>query len=250
MTAEKWFSIPMRRSDARLELFCFPHAGGGASVYFPWSKGLAGHPIEVAALKLPGRESRVKEPPCADLRTTVEAIGRALPLGERPFAFFGHSSGARVAFEVTRWLRDRGLKLPVHLFVSGATAPNVPRTHPPLYMIESEEVFLTEVSSRYGGIPKMVMEHDELRGLVAPALRADLSMHERYVYEDAAPLPVDITGYGGGQDRSVSEEGLERWREQTTRAFASRIFPGDHFYLHDQRDALLADLIARLQNVI
>lgn len=253
MTDTSWFSIPTRRPSAKVQLLCFPHAGGGASAFFPWSKALAGHPIEVAALRLPGREGRLREPAQADLTRIVEAIVTALALvRDRPFALFGHSSGARLAFETARRLRALGHGLPVHLFVSGAPAPNVPRTGPTLHHIRDEATFLNEVSSRYGGIPDVVMEHAELRSLIAPALRADLEMHERYVYQDAPPLAIPITAYGGEQDTTVSPDGLARWGEQTTGQFSTRMFTGDHFFLHEQRDALLADVIARLtaQNVI
>lgn len=247
MTSETWFSIPMPRPAADLRLVCFPHAGGGASAFFPWSKALAGYPIEVAAVRLPGRESRLREPACADLGAIVDALVLALQsLPDRPFAFFGHSAGARVAFETTRKLRGLGRRLPLHLFVSGAMAPNVPHSGPLLHAIPDQDTFLSEVSGRYGGIPSLVMDHTELRNLIAPALRADLEMHERYVYRAESPLPIDITAYGGQQDASVSLEGLARWREQTAAHFSSRIFPGDHFFLNEERDALLADVIARL----
>lgn len=247
MTAGTWLAIPMPRPAAKVQLICFPHAGGGASAFFPWSKALAGHSVEVAALKLPGRESRLREPASADLSEIVAAIVTALaPVGERPLAFFGHSSGARLAFETVRRLRELGRRLPVHLFVSGASAPNVPRTGAPLHLIRDEATFLNEVSRRYGGIPETVMEHLELRSLIAPALRADLEMHERYVYQDAPPLPIPITAYGGEQDTTVSPDGLARWREQTTGQFTTRMFTGDHFFLNERRDALLEDVIARL----
>lgn len=253
MTADTWFAIPTPRPAAIVRLVCFPHAGGGASAFFPWSKALAAHPVEVAALKLPGREGRLREPACADLCEIVAAIVGALPpVGDRPIAFFGHSSGARMAFETARRLRALGRRLPLHLFVSGASAPNVLRTGPPLHLIRDETAFMNAVSRRYGGIPETVMQHVELRSLVAPALRADLTMHERYVYQDAPPLPIAITAYGGEQDAAVSPDGLGRWQEHTTNRFASRMFAGDHFFLNQHRDALLADVIARLtaQNVI
>jgi len=234
-----------------MQLICCPHAGGGPSTYSPWARALADYPFEVAAAHLPGRETRAGEPPARDLDVIIGALCDAIEArGDRRFALFGHSMGAVVAFEVARRLRDRGAPAPAHLFVSGAPAPQLPRVDPGLRFIDDDSAFLAAVADNYGGVPRIVLERAELRGGEVAALRADLALTETYVYRDAPPLDCGIVAYGGDADPIVGGERLTAWQAQTTGAFSSRRFAGDHFYLNRARDALLADLTSRLQPLL
>ena len=103
MPASSW--VVCTKSHARLRLFCFPYAGGGASIYHPWSKRLSGD-VEICPLYLPGRENRLREPCFKRLSSLVEELTDALThFMDVPFAFFGHSMGALISFEVARRLR-------------------------------------------------------------------------------------------------------------------------------------------------
>jgi surfactin synthase thioesterase subunit len=139
--------------------------------------------------------------------------------------------------------------LPVHLVVSGAPAPDVVRATPTLHRIVGDDAFLQAVAHAYGGVPAAVLQHKELRALVAPALRADLRMHERYVYTDAPPLPCPITAFGGLSDVSVSEDWLRGWARHTAADFDWKMFAGDHFYLHEgrTRSTVLQALLERVR---
>ncbi len=244
------FHVPIPRPDAAARLLCFPHAGGAASAFVPWARALGDRPIEIAAAQLPGRGDSVHEPPCADLDRVVSALADATePLADRPYAFFGHSLGALVAFELARRLRDRGAGGPAHLFVSGAFAPQIPSGTAPLRFIEGDTAFLEAVAARYGGVPKIVLEHADLRNALVPALRADLALTETYTYRAAPRLTCPITAYAGASDPIVSEERLDGWREHTTGEFTCRLFAGHHFYLNRERDALIADITRRLFRV-
>ena len=244
------FSTPAPKAGARATLFCFPHAGGSAAVFTPWSRALADKPIEIIAAQLPGRDG-ADDPPSADLASIIhplaETIGAHL---RRPYALFGHSLGALVAFELARALRDHGAPLPACLFVSGAFPPQLPATATPLRFIDDDVAFLEAVAARYGGVPRIVLEQAELRTAMVPALRADLALTETYVYRPGAPLACPIVAYAGDSDPVVSGEQLEHWREQTSGTFACRIFDGHHFYLNRARDALLADLTVRLLRLV
>lgn len=246
--AGQWLSVPFPKPDARVRLFCVPFAGGGASAFYTWSRALRERPIDVCAVQLPGRENRLRETPLTSLGAAVDAIGDAVrPLTDIPYAIFGHSMGALLAYELSRRIVAAGEPRPVHLFVSGAQAPDVPADQPPLHVVSDDDAFVRAVAERYGGIPPMVMQNDELKRLVLPALRADLTMTESYCFEPgSAPLPVDITAYAGAADERASEEKVVRWRDRTAGRFAYRIFEGDHFFLTGAREVLLADVTTRL----
>jgi medium-chain acyl-[acyl-carrier-protein] hydrolase len=229
---------------ARARLFCFPYAGGGASVYRPWAAALAPS-IEVVGVQLPGRESRFTEPafdrvgPLLDalLPAILQEIERlATPPSARPFAFFGHSLGALVGFELCRRLRAAGARLPLRLFVSGRSAPQLPLEEEPLHALPDADLIAGLV--RYNGTPAAVLADAELMELVLPSVRADFAIHETYAYASEPPLNLPITAFGGEDDDTVALSHLDGWRAQTSHGFRRQMFPGDHFYLNDAQAAL------------
>ena len=126
-----WLVCPQQRSHPQLRLFCFAYAGGSAWIFRPWAKQLPTTNIEICAIELPGRGKRLVEPALTDLATIVESLGpQLLPLLDLPFAFFGHSMGALVAFELCRWLRSAVQLAPKHVWISAARAPHLPIPQP------------------------------------------------------------------------------------------------------------------------
>jgi surfactin synthase thioesterase subunit len=226
----------------RRRLFCFPFAGGGASFYTGWEPGLPAG-VAVQAVQFPGRENLLRESPISDLMLLVEAAAAAIkPVTTFPYAFFGHSLGALVAFELVRKFRREGVTAPSALVVSAHGAPQCPRDYPPLYQ-QPDERFLRAMALRYpGGIPDAFLRDPELVRLFSRTLRADYRALAEYRYRDDSPLPCPITACGGEEDNHVPLAALARWNEQTTGAFRLHTYPGDHFYIRPQRHRLLADL--------
>lgn len=236
-----WFGSP---DSAKLRLFCFPYAGGGASVFSTWPHGL---PLEiaVAGMQLPGRESRVAEEPFTRLAPLLEAIVADLsPPLDPPFAFFGHSMGALIAFELTRHLRRQGAPLPIHLLLSADRAPHLPSRSAPIHHLETGE-FLTELR-RLNGTPETVLANRELMEFLVPALRADFAICETYVYSPEDALDCPISCFGGRGDSEATREELIEWCLHTRGPFALHMLPGDHFYLHHSRQILLKAILREL----
>jgi medium-chain acyl-[acyl-carrier-protein] hydrolase len=243
-----WVVIPKPTPAAKLRLFCFPYAGGGASLFYTWPRALPPE-VEVCAVQLPGREGRLSEKPFSDVRPLVDTLAEALtPWMDRPFAFFGHSNGALMAFELTRRLRRDGRRGPVHLFVSGRPAPQTPLRDPPVHGLPEPE-FLQELR-RFKGTPEEILQNAEIMEILSPMLRADFAISETYQYYDERPLAVPISAYGGRQDGEVPEPDVEAWREQTSGAFHMRMFPGDHFFLNGDRAMVLEELSRELRGVL
>ncbi len=243
-----WLVFPRPNPQARLRLFCFPYAGGGATVYRTWPAELPPD-VEVCAIQPPGRESRLREKPFERLQPLIEDLGPVLlPYLNMPFVFFGHSLGALVCFEIARYLRRRGMALPEHLFVSGRPAPHLPLPRPPIHALPKQE-FVTELQS-YNGTPAEVLQHEELMELLIPILRADFAVNETYAYTLEAPLACPMSVFGGLKDSITDEETLDAWREHTMGPFVRRMFPGDHFYLNAGRTLLLQVLSAELNNIL
>ncbi len=232
-----WVFASRPNPQARLRLFCFPHAGGGASFFRSWI-GILPPDIEVCPVQLPGRENRLKEPPFDQFTPLIHALVEGLsPYLTLPFAFFGHSMGALISFGLARQLRIENLPVPMHLFVSAYRAPQIPNTEPPLHQLP-ESAFVKKLLG-FNGTKQEVMENDELRQFLLPILRADFAVCETYSHTAEEPLTCPITVFGGAQDSRVSHDYLAAWREQTSSYFTLRKLPGDHFYLQNMRSPLL-----------
>jgi len=168
----------------------------------------------------------------------VEALAHEVgPYLDKPFAFFGHSMGALIALELTRWLRRNHKRMPVHLFVSGRRAPHIPDPVEPAWDLPEQE-FIDRVR-QLNGTPHDVLDHPELMQLIIPFLRADFAACETYEHQPEPPLACPITVFGGVDDEEVSCEHLEPWREHTTSAYRLHLFPGDHFFVQTAQAELL-----------
>lgn len=230
-------------------LFCFHHAGGNAMAFRLW-QGALPEGLELAAIQLPGRSNRLREPPVDRVEPMVEAVAEAISnFQDLPYVFFGHSMGALLAFEVARAIASAGHNLPQQLFLSSHKPPHLPRPNRDIHQLD-DDAFLAELDSRYGGVPAEILEHRDLLDLLLPALRADVTALETFVAADRTPIACPITALGGERDRSAGFEQLEAWRGYTTGAFVVRQFPGGHFYLNDFRDDIIAEVARALSPLI
>jgi len=248
MNTNSWFVTLKPNPRARLRLFCFPYAGSGVMIYHNWAEQLPSD-VEVYLARLPGREGRLREAPLTRLTQLVHLLNAEIrPLLNKPFAFFGHSMGAVIAFELARILRRESGIEPQHLFISGRRAPQLPRDEPITYHLPETEFI--EAVRNLNGTPTEVLDHPELMNLMIPLLRADFEVCQTYSYVPGAPLSCDMTIFGGLQDPDVPRESLVGWSEQTTGACSVRMLPGDHFFLHSSQALLLRVISRELQSLM
>jgi medium-chain acyl-[acyl-carrier-protein] hydrolase len=175
----------------------------------------------------------------------VRLAGEALaPYLDKPFAFFGHSMGALIGFELAHHVvRAYGVQ-PLHLFVSGRCSPQT--KNDPIDLQQSDSA-LPEMLRRYNGTPDEVLEDPELMELVLPVLRADLALCKSYVYTPQPPFSFPITAFGGLGDHRIPRHCIEGWREHTSGSFSLRMLPGDHFFINSARLPLLAAISGELE---
>ncbi|MFN2136957.1 MAG: thioesterase II family protein [Candidatus Promineifilaceae bacterium] len=246
MSAAPWFVQLVSPETAPALLVCFPHAGGSVAHFRGLAQALSGA-YEVWAVNMPGHGARWAERAPDDM---VALAGRLadelLPVVQsegqetRPFAFLGHSLGARLAFEVARCLRRRGERLPACLFVAACAAPQV-RPVGRTWHTLADDALLAELA-QYNGLPAELLAEPELLALFLPALRADLSMFETAVYTPEAPFAFPICALGASSDPLVDVQGLAAWREQTTGLFRLAVLAGDHFFLQKEAAATAAEI--------
>jgi medium-chain acyl-[acyl-carrier-protein] hydrolase len=232
-----------RRRPA-LNLVCFPHAGGCASLFRDWADVLP-EDINLLAVQLPGREDRWGEPPHTEVRPLVAEVAADLaPYLDRPFAVFGHSLGALLAFEVCCHLEKNQSQAPVSLFASAAPTPSSRKRTRRFHLLPDAQ--LVSELHKMGGIPHTILKNPELLLLMLPTLRADFKLYETQMRPSGEVLGAPIMAFGGALDRQVSWVDLQGWRRHTVRYLGARMFPGGHFFIHQNRDHLLRVITAAL----
>ncbi len=239
-----WFPYRRERPDAAARLFCLHYAGGSALTYRAWC-ALAPAELEVCPVQLPGRDERRAEPPFRRMHEVVEALADAIePLSDLPFGLFGHSMGARIAFELVRTLRARRAPMPGQLFVSGSRAPHVPSGGTDLHRLD--DAALVEELRRMGGTPEDILDDPDTAATLLGLVRADFELLETYRFAGDDRLDCDITAFRGAGDAFATLEGMQAWEPLTNGRFAMRTFPGNHFFLQPNGRAILTETGVRL----
>jgi medium-chain acyl-[acyl-carrier-protein] hydrolase len=233
MSENPWF-LPVQRPDvpARVRLFCLPFAGGSASMFKPWQTGLPAD-VEVVPVQPPGRENRLSEAPFDRMDPLVDALATVIATRlDAPFALFGHSMGALVAFELADALRERHGVTPTHLLMSGRRPPHLPNIVPPLSRLGDDDV-VHALSHYYEALPPILTERSHLLRAFLPTLRADMAVLDEHVWRPRAPMPCPITVLAGVSDPAVPPGDLRHWEQHTTIGCRVKLFPGGHFFLRD-----------------
>ena len=228
----------------RLRVICFPYAGAGAAVFRQWADDLPDD-IELCIPCLPCRDARQDEPPATAMAPLVAALAEGLRrLPDLPYALFGHSMGALVAFDLAHELAAMGPP-PMHLFASAQRGPSLPYPVRPIFAL-SDADFLAAVLDRYQSIPEPLRREPEMMSLLLRRLRGDFTLAEDYRYRGDSRLDCPITAFGGLEDRLVGREQLQAWSLETSAGFDLQMLPGGHFFVNDARPSMLAIIRERL----
>jgi surfactin synthase thioesterase subunit len=244
----RWFVCSHIHPESDTRLFLFPYAGGGPSAFGKWLGKLPPN-IEGYIAHYPGRGSRSRESAICSLTVLVERLGQAIkPLLDRPYAFFGHSLGAMVAFELARQLREQKLPQPQALFVSACGAPHLDDPHPPIHT-SSDSEFIRSLQ-QLNGIPSEILDYPGAMQLFLPMLRADFEAAETYHYDSSQPpLECPTLAFGGLDDPVVDRERLEGWASHTNSHFRSHYFPGDHFFINTAKEMVIQCIVDEIETL-
>ncbi|MEU4173853.1 alpha/beta fold hydrolase [Streptomyces sp. NPDC026589] len=222
--------------EAPLRLFCFHHAGGTASIYNGWDRALAPG-ISVVPVQLPGRERRVREPRVVDLGTLVTQLQHHLgPHLDAPYALYGHSMGALVAYALTRARHAAGQRLPDRLLVGAYPAPH---RQPVLTGTrDMTEEQLSELLVDIGGMSPLLLQYPEWRTAALELIRDDLQICHRHRHTTAPPLPCPVDALTGTEDPLLTRAQAAEWADHAGGEFAVHGIPGGHLFLRDSAAAV------------
>ena len=232
--------------NTKIRLFCFPFAGGSASSFQTWVNHCPSQ-IELCRIQLPGRENRIQETPITSLKSLINQLTPVIkPYLDQPYAFFGHSMGALISFELTRELAKHQQRMPQHLFMSGFRSPQLPNADLPIHRL-ADQLFL-DALRRYQGTPETVLNNSDLMAVYLPILRADFKLIETYFYRQDHPLNCPITVLGGCNDTKVSQAEIEQWQIQTNQQFTLHLLSGGHFFINQHTEIILQMIAQTLLN--
>ncbi len=248
MPQQSWFFCPVPRPQASMRLVCLPFGGAGASAFRDWYRAFP-ESIELHAVQLPGRESRMREPRITSVRDVARGIADAIgTFLTPPYALLGYSMGALLAFEVARELRHRDAPMPLALFVCAMRAPHLSPVYPPMAEMPREQ--LVETVDHYFQPVETIWHLPELMDIFLPILRDDFLMIDRYEYTPESPLGCPVHAFAGADDRATPLRDVEAWSDHTAGEFTMQVFPGGHFFMHSETEALQGEIRNRLNAML
>lgn len=213
----------------KVKLFCFPYAGGSAMIYNSWNKYIKDS-IDIKPVELSGRGCRVKESLYNSINEAIEDVYNIVKreINEYPFAFFGHSLGNIIAYELACKIREQKYFQPFHLFLSGRGAPHICKQAEPIHNLSDGE-FKKEIM-KFGGTPNEFFEHPDLLEVFLPILRNDFRLAENYRYKGKSVVDCDISIFFGKEEDITTEE-IIGWEKYTSKKCSFYPFDGGHFFI-------------------
>jgi pyochelin biosynthesis protein PchC len=229
--------------DPAVHLVCFPHAGGTFGFY----RGLAPlmpKTVALSAVQYPGRQDRLREPAFDDVRELAAALAARIAddiaFDGLPMVLFGHSMGATIAFETALRLCEGHAIRPACVVVSSA----VPT--PKVSAIADDDAKILHTVRRLGAVNPDILDDPDMLALILPSLRTDYRALERYVPTPGVRIDTPIIVYIGADDPDIPSEMLSEWAYCTSKEVTWKTFPGGHFYLDENPEPVVSDLVERL----
>lgn len=226
----------------KVKLICIPFAGGGASYYKCWEEALPAQ-IQLVPVELAGKGSRFSETYYRSFIDAVDDIyNLILPdIIDNNYVIFGHSMGGLIAYYLAREIIKNGNKKPLHCFISGAKHFAVRDTKEQLHKLNDID-FIEKVED-FGGIPKFVLENEELVNLILPALKNDFKLIEQHECLEYPFIDIPITFFGGRDD--FAYDLVKKWAEYTS-LFNSFMFDGGHFFINEHYVSIIRYICSAL----
>jgi len=257
-----------RSESAGINLYCLPYGGGGASLYKNWGAAFP-EDVSIQPVQLPGRQDRILELPIESIHEMVKMLTDVL--GDdlsHPYAIYGHSAGALVAYTWAKYLVECDLPKPEYLIVGGFTAPymsspylgvikkvfrecgfdGIPSVVELIHQANQDPTKLKECMAKVADVTGIDLyqgfERQEFSDAMLPQLVADSKLVESFDPQSTERLNIPIAALHGMDDDRVTILGMRAWKSLTTDSFSLKTFPGDHFFLHaDQSEKAVTNYI-------
>ena len=243
-----WFLKSQSKTETKLRLFCFPYAGGSASVFSDWHKYLPDF-VELCAIQAPGRGRRFTETPISCLKTKVALVHRELiQYTDIPYIFVGHSNGALLAYELARELQNSGNCNLAHIILSAKRPPHLPEIKPQMHDLPHSE-FIRKLKE-YDFTPDEILKNDELMELFSPMIRADFSLSETHQHQSKPLLDASASIFWGSRDSDVPFNDVIEWNQLISGNLDLVEFNDGHFFIDSMKSKYLAEVNTIINNTM
>lgn len=231
----------------KVNLICFPFAGGSAYSYSAYQQ-FAKQNTKIITLEPPGRGKRIDQAFLPNMQAIADDLYlQVKPLLNEPYAFYGHSMGTLIAYLITKRIVREGLPQPLHIFVSGRMGPSAKETEPHIHNLPQAQ--FRKKLKEIGGSPDELLADNNLLKFFEPILRSDFKANELYKYEEiTAPFDIPITVMAGKEEK-ISEEEAMAWQKETTRPIDVHWFEGEHFFILDHAAGIMRIINQKLKSV-
>lgn len=244
----KWFVKYRHEQHSKLRIFCFPYAGGSASMYNDWAEYFPTN-ADVFAIQAPGRETRFNEAPINDIKELIEGLSQAIfPYLDVPYIFIGHSNGALIAFELARMLQRLGNFKLRHICLSAKRAPHLPPNKEPIFDLPYDK-FIEELRV-FSTIPESVLNDPKMMEVFMPMLRADFGLADLHNFMDGQLLKANATLFWGKDDKDIPNEDVLAWKKHILGKIESIGFEGGHFFIHHQKENFIQEISKIITNYL
>lgn len=235
-----------------ITLYCLPYAGGAAAVYRDWPHAAPSW-LHIEPLHLPGRGVRHHEPLIPDWPALIDRLSKDVQAApEQPYALFGHSLGALIAFELAHALRRKTGSEPCWLGVSGCVAPrsHVARTD---WLTCAEQDVIDELKAFEQTAPELLANREFVE-LILPVVRNDFHLYGSWRAPRTGmrtPLRCALHAFGGNRDDDTRDvAALDAWRDETAGRFERSMFDGGHFFIDSHRADLIGTIAVSVSNTL
>ncbi|UII27565.1 alpha/beta fold hydrolase [Fulvivirga maritima] len=219
-----------------MKLILLPYAGGSKNSYRAF-ESIKSHNIEFITPELPGRGTRIGQAPLLSIQGMAkDVLEQVQHLISEPYAIFGHSMGALVAYELCKLLIEQERVLPVRAIFSANGAPYLSRPNRKISQLPDQEFFHS--LKGYSGLPEELIRNPKAFHLFSSYIRSDFKAVETYRYYKSLPLPIPLSVLIGSDDY-VTPGMAYAWSKETRKDFDVQVFTGDHFYIFSNKDLLI-----------
>ncbi|MGB3183713.1 MAG: alpha/beta fold hydrolase [Cyclobacteriaceae bacterium] len=230
----------------KITVFFLPFAGGSRYSYNQFKQAAPAW-MKVEPLDLPGRGGRFKEDMLTSINSVVDDLFEQIKDKiNQPYAIYGHSMGATLAYLLARKIDDLGRNLPSYLFLTGTCGPTADRERKIRSTLPKDE-FVKEVKEM-GGSPDEILNDDQLMEFFEPILRGDFAVLESYEHEEQEPLNIPFTVIIGS-DEEVTVEEAKNWQKEFASPIDFHLMPGHHFFIFDQHKEVMHIITRRLTDL-
>lgn len=244
----KWIQYEKTSENPAMRIFCFPYAGGSALFYSKWHKYLD-NSADVFPIQLPGRESRITEPPLRVMSVALNCILEEIePYLTDNMAFVGHSMGSIMAYETARLLSMKNMKTPKHIFLCGAMPPDLIGESEKIHELSDRE--FCEKLKGYESISSEMMKYEEFYKFFVPIIKADFEMIETYKPGEIWKMPFGVTVFSGEDDPYVPLDCLAQWKRYCENTPEIITYSGNHFFLKEHTEEICNVINSKMRGCV